>query len=343
MSGSSRYNWRLLFLLCRLSIMDKLSIAPMLDITDRHCRVFFRLFSPHVRLYTEMIHCGAILFGDRQRFLEFNPVEHPLAIQLGGSDPKQLAEAAKIAEDYGYDEVNLNVGCPSDRVQAGRFGACLMAEPTLVAECVSAMSAAVDIAVTVKNRIGIDDQPERESLWRFVEVVSDAGCSEFIVHARKAWLKGLSPKDNRSIPPLDYALVYALKHDFKDIDISINGGINTLEEVQQQLQHVDGVMIGRAPIDNPWMLSQVHAIYKEQTAPFEFRHELVAAYCQYIETQLGRGVWLKHMVAPLMGLYKGEPNAKFWRRFLAERCKEPGAGVGLIYEAAESMKLSSER
>ncbi len=323
--------------------MDKLSIAPMLDITDRHCRVFFRLFSPHIRLYTEMIHCGAILFGDRQRFLQFDPVEHPLAIQLGGSDPAQLAEVAKIAEDYGYDEVNLNVGCPSDRVQAGRFGACLMAEPELVAECVSAMSATVKIPVTVKNRIGIDDQAERESLWRFIEVVSVAGCSEFIVHARKAWLKGLSPKDNRTIPPLDYPLVHALKQDFEQLEVSINGGINTLEEVQQQLQYVDGVMIGRAPIDNPWMLSQVHTIYNEETAPFEFRHELVAAYCHYIETQLSQGVWLKHMVAPLMGLYKGQPNAKFWRRFLAERCKEPGAGVELIYEAAEHMKLSGVR
>lgn len=323
--------------------MDKLSIAPMLDITDRHCRVFFRLFSPHIRVYTEMIHCGAILFGDRQRFLEFDPLEHPLAIQLGGSDPKQLAEVAKIAEDYGYDEVNLNVGCPSDRVQAGRFGACLMAEPELVAECVSAMSAVVNIPVTVKNRIGIDDQLERESLWRFVEVVSAAGCREFTVHARKAWLKGLSPKDNRTIPPLDYPLVYALKQDFELLQISINGGINTLEEVQQQLQHVDGVMIGRAPIDNPWMLSQVHTLYNERCAPFAFRHELVAAYCQYIEAQLSRGVWLKHMVAPLMGLYKGQPNAKFWRRFLAERCKQPGAGVELIYEAAENMKNSSEQ
>lgn len=315
----------------------------MLDITDRHCRVFFRLFSPHIRLYTEMIHCGAILFGDRQRFLEFDQIEHPLAIQLGGSDPKQLAEVAKIAEDHGYDEVNLNVGCPSDRVQAGRFGACLMAEPELVAECVSAMSAVVNIPVTVKNRIGIDDQQARESLWSFVEVVSAAGCTEFIVHARKAWLKGLSPRDNRSIPPLDYPLVYALKKDFSQLEISINGGINTLEAVQQQLQYVDGVMIGRAPIDNPWMLAQVRTIYNEEKAPFEFRHELVEAYCQYIETQLSRGVWLKHMVAPLMGLYKGEPNAKFWRRHLAERCKQPGAGVELIYDAAKRMNMRSER
>ncbi len=321
--------------------MDKLSIAPMLDITDRHCRVFFRLFSPHIRLYTEMIHCGAILFGDRERFLTFNEVEHPVAIQLGGSNPQQLAEVAKIAEDYGYDEVNLNVGCPSDRVQAGRFGACLMAEPDVVAECVSAMSAAVSIPVTVKNRIGIDDQPARESLWKFVEVVSQAGCKEFIVHARKAWLKGLSPKDNRSVPPLDYPLVHALKQDFAQLEIAINGGINTLEAVQQQLQFIDGVMIGRAPIDNPWMLSQVHQLYDEPAAPFQQRHELVSEYCDYIESQLELGVWLKHMVAPLMGLYKGEPNAKFWRRHLAEQCKAPGAGVELIYQAAEKMRLSA--
>ncbi|MCP4008615.1 MAG: tRNA dihydrouridine(20/20a) synthase DusA [Proteobacteria bacterium] len=310
--------------------MYTLSIAPMLDITDRHCRVFFRLFSPHIRLYSEMIHCGAILFGDRERFLGFNECEHPVAIQLGGSDPVQLAQAAKIAEDYGYDEVNLNVGCPSDRVQAGRFGACLMAEPPLVAECVSAMIEAVAIPVTVKNRIGIDDQDARSSLQAFVSCVAQAGCREFIVHARKAWLKGLSPKDNRSIPPLDYELVYALAARHPDLDICINGGINTLDEAQAHLQHVKGVMMGRAPIDNPWLLSKVHRLYGENSAPFQSRSEIVLAYCDYIEQQLREGVWLKHMVAPLMGLYKGQPNAKFWRRSLAERCRAPDAGIELI-------------
>lgn len=317
--------------------MHKLSIAPMLDITDRHCRAFFRLFSPHIRLYTEMIHCGAILFGDQHRFLTFDQSEHPNAIQLGGSDPGQLAQAAKIAEDYGYNEVNLNVGCPSDRVQAGRFGACLMAEPQLVAECVSAMKAAVSIPVTVKNRIGIDNQEVEQSLGEFVEIVAQAGCREFIVHARKAWLKGLSPKDNRTIPPLDYELVYTLVQSFPRLDICINGGINTLDEVQLHLQHLDGVMVGRAAIDNPWLLSQVHRLYGENSAPYESRREIVQAYCDYVEQQLEQGVWLKHMVTPLMGLYKSQPNAKFWRRNLAEQCRVPGAGVELILSALDQM------
>ena len=317
--------------------MHKLSIAPMLDITDRHCRAFFRLFSPHVRLYTEMIHCGAILFGDQHRFLTFDQSEHPNAIQLGGSDPGQLAQAAKIAEDYGYNEVNLNVGCPSDRVQAGRFGACLMAEPQLVAECVSAMKAAVSIPVTVKNRIGIDNQEVEQSLGEFVEIVAQAGCREFIVHARKAWLKGLSPKDNRTIPPLDYELVYTLVQSFPQLDICINGGINTLDDIQLHLQHLDGVMVGRAAIDNPWLLSQVHRLYGENSAPYESRREIVQAYCEYVEQQLEQGVWLKHMVTPLMGLYKSQPNAKFWRRNLAEQCRVPGAGVELILSALDEM------
>ena len=318
--------------------MYKLSIAPMLDITDRHCRVFFRLFSPHIRLYTEMIHCGAILFGDRERFLTFNTCEHPVAIQLGGSDSAQLAQVAKIAEDYGYDEINLNVGCPSDRVQAGRFGACLMADPPLVAECITAMKNAVSIPVTVKNRIGIDDQDVTQTLGEFVECVAEAGCKEFIIHARKAWLKGLSPKDNRSIPPLDYDLVYSLVKQFPELDICINGGINTLCEVQQHLQYVAGVMMGRAPIDNPWLLSEVHELYDENDAPFQSRRALALAYCDYLETQLVQGVWLKHMVAPLMGLYKGQPNAKFWRRNLAEQCRVPGAGIEMITAALDQMQ-----
>ena len=317
--------------------MYQLSIAPMLDITDRHCRVFFRLFSPKIRLYTEMIHCGAILFGDRDRFLAFNDCEHPIAIQLGGSDPGQLAQAAKIAEGYGYDEVNLNVGCPSDRVQAGRFGACLMAEPELVAECVSSMKAAVNIPVTVKNRLGIDEQETRSSLWHFTQIVAEAGCQEFIVHARKAWLQGLSPKDNRSIPPLDYALVHEIAASFKHLEICINGGINSVGEAKQQLQYVDGVMMGRAPIDNPWILSQVHELFGEDSALFQSRREIVNAYCDYIEQQLGQGVWLKHMVAPLMGLYKGQPKAKYWLRTLAEQARKSDAGLEVIANALDAM------
>ena len=316
--------------------MYKLSIAPMLDITDRHCRRFFRLFSPHIRLYTEMIHVGAVLFGDRERLLAYDQEEHPVALQLGGSDPAQLAQAARIGEDFGYDEINLNVGCPSDRVQAGQFGACLMAEPALVGDCVEAMQAAVSVPITVKNRIGIDDQDAHDSLWAFVETVAESGCREFIVHARKAWLKGLSPKENRTVPPLDYELVYALKRAFPELDICINGGIETLSEVETHLSRVDGVMMGRAPIDNPWLLSAVHSLYAEQPA-WSSRREVVLAYCQYIEQQLAAGVWLKHMVAPLMGLYKGEPNAKFWRRTLAEQCRGPEAGIDLVLAALDKM------
>ncbi len=320
------------------TFMYTLSIAPMLDITDRHCRAFFRLFSPKIRLYTEMIHSGAVLFGDCQRFLKFNECEHPVAIQLGGSDPQQLAQAAKIAEDYGYDEVNFNVGCPSDRVQAGRFGACLMAEPGLVAQCVSAMQSAVDIPVTVKNRLGIDEQEIRTSLWQFVDQVANAGCSEFIIHARKAWLQGLSPKDNRSIPPLDYELVYELAASFPQLEFCINGGINSLEAAAKQLQYVDGIMMGRAPIDNPWILSQVHTLLGENSAPFQSRREIVSAYLDYVEQQLAQGVWLKHMVTPIMGLYKGQPNAKYWRRQLAEQSRKPGAGVEIITSALMNMQ-----
>ncbi len=318
--------------------MYKLSIAPMLDITDRHCRVFFRLFSPHIRVYTEMIHCGAILFGDRERFLTFDACEHPVAIQLGGSDSAQLAQAANIAEDHGFDEINLNVGCPSDRVQAGRFGACLMAEPHLVAECVSAMKAAVTIPVTVKNRIGIDDQEAEQALAEFVSIVAQAGCTEFIVHARKAWLKGLSPKDNRTIPPLNYALVHDLAAQNPQLSICINGGINTLDEVRNHLQYVGGVMMGRAAIDNPWLLSEVHHLYGDTPARFQSRREVVLAYCEYLEKQLAQGVWLKHMVAPLMGLYKGQPSAKFWRRSMAGSCRAPDSGVEQITAALNEMQ-----
>jgi len=317
--------------------MYKLSIAPMLDITDRHCRYFFRLFSPHIRLYTEMVHCGAILFGDKNRFLNFDPSEHPLALQLGGSDATQLAKAAKIAEDAGFDEVNLNVGCPSDRVQAGRFGACLMIEPELVAECIDKMQNAVTIPITVKNRIGVDDQDAHESLWRFVDIVSQAGCNEFIVHARKAWLNGLSPKDNRTIPPLDYALVHQLASEHPHLSFCINGGINSLTQAKEHLNFVDGVMMGRAPIDNPWLLAEVNDIYNQHSACFQSRNEIVQLYCEYLQQQLEKGVWLKHMVAPLMGLYKGQPNAKYWRRFLAEQCRAPSAGIELIESALKQM------
>ncbi len=317
--------------------MSLLSIAPMLDITDRHCRAYLRLFSPHIKLYTEMIHIGAILFGDRARFLTYNDSEHPLAIQFGGSDPTQLAQAAKIAEDWGYDEVNLNVGCPSDRVQAGKFGACLMAEPELVGECVAAMQAAVSVPVTVKHRIGIDDQDELKDLSHFVQVVRDAGCNEFIVHARKAWLKGLSPRQNREVPPLNYERVYALAAAFPDCCWSINGGIKTIAEAQQHLTQVDSVMLGRAAIENTWVLNQTDPLLYGGSARFQSRRDIVLAYCDYIESELAKGVWLKHLTPHLTGLYHGQPNAKNWRRAMSEGVRPPEAGLEVIKTALAMM------
>ncbi len=298
--------------------MSLLSIAPMLDITDRHCRAFYRLFSPQLKLYTEMIHVGAILYGDRERFLKFNPKEHPVVIQFGGSNPRELSEAAKIAEDWGYDEINLNVGCPSDKVQAGRFGACLMREPTLVAECVAQMCAAVNVPVTVKHRIGVDDQDEDEALNHFIELVSAAGCTEFTVHARKAWLKGLSPKENRDVPPLNYGRVYRLVKNHPQLRFVMNGGITTSAAVHSHLTKTAGVMLGRVAFDDPWMLNQLCADVFKHSAAFKSRRDIVETYCEYIDEQLAQGVWLRHMSKHLMGLFKGEAGAKQWRRTMAE-------------------------
>ncbi len=317
--------------------MDKLSIAPMLDLTDRHCRVFHRLFSPYIRLYSEMIHAGAIIHGDRNRFLDFNAREHPIAIQLGGSDPQQLAEAANISEQWGYDEINLNVGCPSDKVQAGRFGACLMAEPELVGECVQAMSSVVSVPVTVKHRIGIDEQDAYVDLQRFIQVVSAAGCQQFIVHARKAWLKGLSPKQNRDVPPLDYGRVYQLADEFPALQFAINGGIKTLAEAKEHLKQVDSVMIGRAAYETPWMLAQTNAVIFNDSVPFQTRREIVEQYVEYLRSQQKRGVWLKHMVRHMMGLYHGQPGAKLWRRALAEEFKGPDAKVDKLFSVLDRL------
>lgn len=309
----------------------------MLAITDQHCRVFFRLFSPKIRLYTEMVHSGALIHGDRSRYLAFDACEHPVALQLGGSDPAQLAKAAIYAEQAGFDEINLNVGCPSSRVQAGQFGAYLMSQPKLVADCVDAMMNAVDIPITVKHRIGVDDADAPTMLFEFVDVVSKTGCQEFIVHARKAWLKGLSPKDNRTIPQLDYSLVYRLAAHYPQLFISINGGITSISQAKKHLQHVDGVMIGRAAIENPWMLSGVSELLDEAKTPFVIRKNIVLAYCEYLKKQRHEGMALKYMIAPLMGLYKGQVNGKFWRRTLAEQCRAPEAEVGIIYKALGQM------
>ncbi|MCW4186600.1 MAG: tRNA dihydrouridine(20/20a) synthase DusA [Candidatus Thiodiazotropha lotti] len=312
----------------------RLSIAPMLDWTDRYCRYFLRLISSHVLLYTEMVTTGAILHGNRARFLDFDPSEHPVALQLGGSEPEALAECAKLGEAWGYDEINLNVGCPSDRVQSGRFGACLMLTPELVADCVKAMRDQVVVDVTVKHRIGVDDQDSYQALCDFVGRVSEAGCETFIVHARKAWLQGLSPKENREIPPLHYETVHQLKQDFPALEIIINGGITTLEQVEQNLEHVDGVMIGREAYHNPWILSQADSlIYGSEGNP-PSRHQIIESMIPYIDQELSAGTPINRITRHILGLFQGLPRAKKWRRMLSEEAHKAGADSSLILRAA---------
>ncbi len=310
----------------------------MLDWTDKHCRYFHRLLTKQAVLYTEMVTTGAILHGDRDRHLRFNDAEHPLALQLGGSEPKDMAECARIAEDYGYDEVNINVGCPSERVQKGAFGACLMAEPHLIADCVSAMRAAVKIPVTVKNRIGIDDQEDYSALYGFVQTVAAAGCETFIIHARKAWLKGLSPKENREIPPLRYELVYELKQALPQLEIIINGGITTLAQCQEHLQHVDGVMVGREAYHNPWILAEVDTLLYGSDEPIpEDRKAILEAFLLYVQSQLEAGIPLKHMTRHILGLFQGMPGARQWRRLLSEQAHYPEAGIKLLRQAMQKI------
>ncbi|MCG7869619.1 MAG: tRNA dihydrouridine(20/20a) synthase DusA [Candidatus Thiodiazotropha taylori] len=312
----------------------RLSVAPMLDWTDRYCRYFLRLISSHVLLYTEMVTTGAILHGNRARFLDFDPSEHPVALQLGGSEPEALAQCAKLGEQWGYDEINLNVGCPSDRVQSGRFGACLMLTPELVADCVKAMRDQVTIDVTVKHRIGVDDQDSYQALCDFVGKVSEAGCETFIVHARKAWLQGLSPKENREIPPLHYETVHQLKRDYPDLQIIINGGITTLEQVEENLKQVDGVMIGREAYNNPWILSQADSlIYASEGSPAS-RHQIIEAMIPYIDQELSAGTPINRITRHILGLFQGLPGAKKWRRMLSEEAHKAGADSGLILRAA---------
>lgn len=306
----------------------------MMDWTDRHCRMFHRQLTRHALLYTEMVTADAVRFGDRGRLLGFSPGEHPVALQLGGSDPADLAACARIGEEWGYDEINLNVGCPSDRVQSGRFGACLMAEPELVARCVGAMRDAVRVPVTVKSRIAIDAMEEWPTLEGFVRTVSAAGCTRFIVHARKAWLKGLSPKENRDIPPLRYDLVHRLKAEFPHLDISINGGIRTLDEAATQLAHVDGVMIGRAAYETPYILAGAdRLIYGEPSDPPD-AHDVVRAMLPYVEDARGRGAPLSAITRHMLGLFQGRPGARAWRRHLSENAHRPGAGPETLLAAA---------
>lgn len=309
----------------------------MMDWTDRRCRAFHRRLSRRARLYTEMVTTGAVLHGDRERLLGFDPAEHPVALQLGGSDPKDLAASARIGEDLGYDEINLNVGCPSDRVQSGRFGACLMREPELVAECMAAMSAAVSVPVTVKCRIGVDDQDEGESLFRLVDLCTEAGVETFIVHARKAWLKGLSPKENRDVPPLNYGLVRRLKKERPSLKIVLNGGLASLEQARAELEThegaaLDGVMLGRAAYHEPAMLGRVdRELFGDDREVDPVA--AVQAYLPYVDARLREGVQLPAMTRHMLGLFHGRPGARTWRRTLTVDSIKPGAGVEVIERA----------
>lgn len=305
----------------------------MMDFTDRHCRYFLRLISRHVRLYTEMITSAALLHGDRVHLLAFDVSEHPLAIQLGGSEPEELARCAAWAEQSGFDEINLNVGCPSDRVQSGRFGACLMLEPERVAACVLAMRQAVSVPVTVKTRIGVDEQDSYDELTRFVSLLQDAGLERLIVHARKAWLQGLSPKQNREVPPLRYGWVYQIKKDFPSLDIHVNGGVKTLAEVDTHLEGVDGVMIGRAAYHNPYLLADIDRRFASDFHPLPSRHRIIERLLPYIEVELSRGTRLQQITRHVLGLFQGRPGARAWRRTLSERAHQAGAGVEVLEQA----------
>ncbi len=313
----------------------------MMDRTDRHCRYLLRRLSAHVRLYTEMVTTGALLHGDRERFLAHHSSEHPVALQLGGNDPRLLAQCAYIVEQAGYDEVNLNAGCPSDRVQAARFGACLMAEPIVVADCVKAMQDRVRIPVTVKTRLGIDEKDSYAELANFIATVSAAGCEVFILHARKAWLQGLSPRENRAVPPLRYDIVYRIKQDFPHLNIVINGGIKSTQEVTQHLQHCDGVMIGRQVYDNPLLLVDIEQqLFGTRTGRLD-PATIVESLYPYIQSELDAGTYLKHMTRHLFGLYKGRPGARLWRRILSEHASRPEADIGVLRTALAAAESAS--
>jgi tRNA-dihydrouridine synthase A len=311
----------------------RFSVAPMMDWTDRHCRFFHRLLTRRALIYTEMITTGAVIHGDRARLLGYDPAEHPVALQLGGCEPRALAECARIGADLGYDEINLNVGCPSDRVQEGRFGACLMAEPALVGDCVAAMKAKVAIPVTVKCRIGIDQQDPGESLDAFAGAVGEAGVDALIVHARKAWLKGLSPRENRDVPPLDYDRVFRLKAEHPKLPVVLNGGVETVEQAASFLGRVDGVMMGRAAYQEPWRLMAVDPLIFGEAAPVADGKTATQALMPYIERELARGTRLASITRHMLGLFRGVPGARTFRRMLATEAVKPGAGVAVLVEA----------
>jgi tRNA-dihydrouridine synthase A len=315
------------------------AVAPMMDWTDRHCRVFHRVLSRRAVLYTEMVTADAVLHGDTQRLLGFDPVEQPVVLQLGGSDPAKLAVAARIGVDFGYAGLNLNVGCPSDRVQSGRFGACLMAEPELVRDCIGAMQSAVNVPVTVKCRIGIDDQDDDLDLEAFIATVAQSGCTTFIVHARKAWLKGLSPKENREIPPLNYDRVYRLKAKHPGLSIIINGGITSIAACKTHLAHVDGVMLGRAAYQTPWLLHAVDSELFGDAPHLVHPADVVELMKPYIAARLAEGVWLQHITRHMLNLFHGLPGGRLWRRVLSEDAPRPGSGLQTIAKALDEVLL----
>lgn len=314
-------------------LKHRFSVAPMMDWSDRHCRYLWRLISSHARLYTEMVTTGALINGDQQRFLQYNPEEHPLAIQLGGSDAKDLAACARLAEAWGYDEVNLNCGCPSDRVQNGMIGACLMAHPRLVADAYEAMQEAVDIEITIKHRIGIDDMDDYQGMVDFVGTIADRGCKTFIVHARKAWLQGLSPKENRDIPPLIYPNVYRLKEEFPQLTIVINGGVKTLENSLQHLERVDGVMIGREAYSNPYLLAHVDQQLFGDDHPILSRIEVAERYITYCRQEIENGTRLHHLSRHILGLFQGEKGARAFRRYISENAHIDGTNTDVLVDA----------
>ncbi|MEY8195228.1 MAG: tRNA dihydrouridine(20/20a) synthase DusA [Cycloclasticus sp.] len=320
----------------KTNCIHTLSVAPMMEWTDRHCRYFHRILSPNSLLYTEMVTTGALLYGDRQRFLLRDDFEQNVALQLGGSDPEAMAMSTKFAQDAGFQEVNINVGCPSDRVQSGRIGACLMAEAELVAQCVTEMRAKVDIPITVKTRIGIDDEDSLQFLLDFVGTVSEAGCDTFIIHARKAILQGLSPKENRTIPPLNYPRVYQLKATFPELTVVLNGGVNSIDGIQQHLRLLDGVMIGREAYHNPFFLTQVEQQWFAQ-APTT-RLAVLERFIPYIERQLSLGVRLQNITRHILGLFAGQAGGKHWRRYLSDHARLKNAGPEVLLEAFDAMK-----
>jgi len=324
----------------QLALDRTLSVAPMMDWTDRHCRYFHRLLAPDAVLYTEMVTTGAIIHGDANRYLAYNPEEQPVALQLGGSEPEDLAVCARIAQQRGFNEINLNVGCPSDRVQRGRFGACLMLEPDLVKDCMSAMLDAVDIPVTIKTRLGVDDHYSYQYMSDFVGRVAESGCSVFVMHARKALLAGLSPKQNRDVPPLHYDWVYRLKQESPRLQVIINGGIDSVGMVKSQLEHVDGVMLGRAAYHTPWLLAECQQqLFENQMTTS--REDIIESMNQYIERQVSSGVAVKHVSRHLLGLFQGLPGAKAWRRYLSENAYRDDNNTELLNQALAAMKITA--